>query len=253
MSIRDGCFTPLFIRLCSPIHFCHVHISQVFIVSDMLQRPRSRCSTIVWLDSDAVVARRPAQLADLLNWTASIFPSTSSQNWDNRLHGSVAQARDRRYKWPENSPRPIGRTPHMALAGDNDQYQFELSPFNAGVWVISNSDIGRHIMRAWRKAWEDHAHDHWRLKNSSKWECLQRDPEHGAIVPCTFGREHYEQGAFVKHVLTNRKFEQHIRLVPWPVLQSHHPRTLVNHFVGPTKTKHALIADVSRYHGGLVT
>jgi hypothetical protein len=49
---------------------------------------------------------------------------------------------------------------------------------------------------------------------------------HGArrscvVLMCVL-QEHYEQGAFVLHVLSDPRFRHAVRLVPWMVLQNAH-------------------------------
>ena len=71
----------------------------------------------------------------------------------------------------------------------------------------------------------------------------------GATRACDFSREHYEQGAFVHHVLASPRWRAHIRLVPWGVLQTAHVHPMVHHFIGPPRTKEKYLSEYVRYRG----
>jgi len=245
------------------------HWRKVYIVMHVLTLTSANnasaphCRAVAWLDSDAVLAARPSTLTALLR------------------PGPIT--RDNRYHWPDAVHHPDGVQPHMAISGENDQFRFALSPFNAGVWVVANTDMGRAIIEAWRRQWttrirlhwsssassarSSHTHDEsshtqhnetWEENNSSslatQWDCRQRDQERRALVPCEFSREFYEQGAFVEHVLPDPRFRHAIRIVSWHVLQAAHPRTLVHHFLGSIERKRKLVAEAGAYlegHGTL--
>jgi hypothetical protein len=139
---------------------------------------------------------------------------------------------------------------------------YTLVPWASGVWIVSNTRRGRTILNMWLAAYWDHASAHWRHDRRGRhtgqddlgWSCSQPDVAHpGTMRPCSFGRESYEQGAFVKYVLPAPQLRKWIRLVPWQVLQNPNPNRLnrmnqssplasiVHHFVGPPKTKYAYL------------
>ena len=66
----------------------------------------------------------------------------------------LEQASDRRYSWPAGSsggPAALSRPSdiHMVVAGEADIYNHNLSPFNAGVWIVANTRLGRALMARW--------------------------------------------------------------------------------------------------------
>ena len=67
--------------------------------------------------------------------------------------------------------------------------------FNAGVFAVRNNDTGRAIVDAWSKSRP--ASGTWTRDAAGKWSCT--DPRTGRA--CPFAGEHYEQGAFTKHVM----------------------------------------------------
>ena len=227
------------------------HWRKAFIGSMVLNT--TRCPVVAWLDSDAVLGGPPSDLLTLLR--------PPRAKGDGGSAGNIEQAEDRRYRWPEGLQQLMPRTIkpgeiHMAVAGEGDVYNHNLSPFNAGVWVVANTRIGRALMAQWVRVYNETASKHWVRDPNGKhtgqddlsWQCLQPDERNkGKTRPCDFSKEHYEQGAFVHHVLTHPKFKQHIRLVPWRVLQSPHPRTMAHHFVGPPRQKEKNIKEYWRY------
>ena len=226
------------------------HWRKVFIGSLVLNT--TRCPAIAWLDSDAVLGGKPSDLLSLLR------PPRSGG-------ALIEQAEDRRYAWPSGARRPPPiSTPsqiHMVVAGEGDIYNFNLSPFNAGVWVVANTRAGRALMARWCAIWTDTASKYWHRDPTGKhtgqddlsWRCTQPDERPhaaaGATRQCDFSKEHYEQGAFVQHMLGNARYARSIRLVPWQVLQSPRIHPMVHHFVGPPKTKDRYMREYMRYRG----
>ena len=225
------------------------HWRKVFIGSLVLNS--TRCPAIAWLDSDAVLGGRPSDLLSLLR--------------PPRATGPVEQAEDRRYVWPPGHGRPPPLTKpseiHMVAAGEGDVYNHNLAPFNASVWIVANTRLGRALMSKWASVYTETASRYWQRDPRGKhtgqddlsWRCVQPDERAGAAAgatrTCDFSKEHYEQGAFVHHVLTHPRFGRAVRLVPWRVLQSPHVHTMVHHFIGPPRTKERYLKDYLRYRG----
>ena len=117
------------------------------------------CAGLAWLDSDAaLVTTSPSR-----DFLALLNPPDDVQEVDDR------------YLWPAGVRPPHSISPrgaHFVAAGENDRYHHELSPFNAGAWVVANTAMGQAIMRAWRDAWVNHAAAHWR-RGEQGWECVE--------------------------------------------------------------------------------
>ena len=226
------------------------HWRKVFIGSMVLNT--TSCPHVVWLDSDSVLSGRPSDLLALLR------PRAGSMNGPD--------VEDRRYVWPQGVSSTSGSRPgdlfHMAASGEGDLYNHNLSPFNAGVWIVANTKLGRAIMSKWVSVYTEHAAARWTRDPQGKhtgqddlsWKCTQPE-EHAAHLgtrrarPCGFSQEYYEQGAFVRHVLALPRFRHAIRLVPWYVLQSIHPHPMVHHFIGPPRTKDKHMNAYLRFRG----
>ena len=167
------------------------HWRKVFIATHVLNT--TKCRAMAWLDSDAVLAGYPSELTALLR--------PSKDEWKNGGRPVPLQDRDGRYLWPQQASRPDGLVPHMVIAGDNDQYRTELSPFNAGVFILTNSQMSRNILAKWRSVWVEKAISHWRRNASHSglastedgtgaitghaWICEQRHPKTGELVRCS--------------------------------------------------------------------
>lgn len=235
-----------YIRRDRAFHNVQPHWRKAFITYDILNT--TRCGAVAWLDSDAVFAGRPSELLSLLH--------------PNEV--PIQQARDLRYEWPDSVKREVHKDvghdgAHFVLAGENDVFKRELSGFNAGVWLVANTPLGRAIMHTWCNVWLQNASHNW-YRDPSKphtgqddmsWSCSQPD-EHNRrrsrhTPRCRFAGEQYEQGAFVTHVMADERLRQGIRLVPWHVLQNPHPRTIVHHFLGHPTMKANLLQQFFRY------
>ena len=222
------------------------HWRKVFIGSMVLNT--TRCPAIAWLDSDAVLGGRPSDLLSLLH------PPRGAH---------LEQAEDRRYVWPAGlHPTPLTKPSeiHMVVAGEGDTYNHNLSPMNAGVWIVANTRIGRGLMARWAAVWTETASKHWRRdpqgmhtgQDDLSWKCTQPDERSAAkaaVRTCDFSKEHYEQGAFVRHLLSHPRYKHAIRLVPWRVLQDPHIHPMVHHFIGPPRAKERLLNDYLRFRG----
>ena len=226
------------------------HWRKVFIGSHVLNT--TRCPAIAWLDSDAVLAGPPS---DLLGLFRPPPPRRASAH--------IEQAEDRRYVWPAGvqrlAPLRSAQDIHFVGAGEGNIWNSNLSPFNAGVWLVANTKLGRALMARWVFAYTDHAASHWSRDPGGKhtgqddlsWRCAQPDEDKpGRSRPCDFSKEYYEQGAFVRNVLSTPRFRHAIRLVPWHVLQSPHPHPMVHHFIGPPRTKDKYMREYMPYLGG---
>lgn len=119
------------------------------------------------------------------------------------------------------------RGKHFVLSGENDIYHYNLSPFNAGVWLVHR--LGSDILSSWSNVWHNKIRYMWNHTISDEWKCIKDKKT------CAFSRTAYEQGAFNEFVYP--AYKNRIRVVPWYVLQNPHPQTFVHHFIGPQRTK----------------
>ena len=219
------------------------HWRKAFVGYEVLNS--TRCAAVAWMDSDTAITTRPSELLSLLHPTGR----------------PIVQARDNRYVWPADVQphvhKDVGRDGvHFVLAGENDVFHTKLSGFNAGVWIVANTPLGHAIMHKWCNAWLQHASRVWRRNTSQphtgqddlSWSCRIPDEQRpGKMRNCDFSREHYEQGAFVKYVMSEERLRRAIRRVPWYVLQNPYPRTLVHHFIGHAELKERELAQFARY------
>lgn len=93
----------------------------------------------------------------------------------------------------------------FCLAGDNIICD-DIAPFNAGVWIVKNNEIGRTIINEWMNNYNNL---NWTKKNST-WTCITN-----------WAGVDYEQGAFVEYIMP--KFNEHIQSLEWYVFQSTDP------------------------------
>ena len=120
-----------------------------------------RCSRVLWLDRDAVVTNANATFS---------FSNTMTIGLE--------------------SARTCSRR------GCNMRFFF-----NAGVYVIQNSDIGQAIAKEWTLLY-DQAESSWRRVNAST-------GQHWSCSDCTWSGDKYEQGSFARSVLP--KWQDDIR------------------------------------------
>ena len=70
------------------------------------------------------------------------------------------------------------------VAGEGDVYNHNLSPFNAGVWIVANTRLGRALMARWCSVYTETASKYWRRdpkgrhtgQDDLSWRCEQPDP-----------------------------------------------------------------------------
>ena len=104
----------------------------------------------------------------------------------------------------------------------NDYYK-ESELFNAGVFIVKNDDIGRHIMNHWCTLYDK---DMWNFDNN-KWE-----------GKCKWADYCYEQGAFINNIIP--LYKNNILILPYYVLNNisiinTHSDTLFIHLMGHFK------------------
>lgn len=114
--------------------------------------------------------------------------------------------------------------PNVSFFGSPDQPDWT-SPFNAGVFVVKNNEHGKNIMEEWCKGFYQ---SNWK-KEFNTWFC-----------PCLWAGSDYEQGSFVKYIMTNPKLEPHISIQNFKVFQetncnSISPETISVHLAGNLK------------------
>lgn len=128
-----------------------------------------RCDSVLWLDSDAAVANGYAQLARLL---------------------------------PEDKHMLVGRDlPEYAAYGPTG--------FNAGAFLVRNSEVGRAIVDEWLTLFPSHA---W-SRPGARWECREESGEY-----CRWAGPRFEQGAFEEQVLPLRRSS--IQVVDYSAMNS---------------------------------
>jgi hypothetical protein len=108
------------------------------------------------------------------------------------------------------------------------------APFNAGTFLIRNSDSGRQLINEWAA-----------LYNPLRWTKTKKQ---GWSTPGTWAGEDYEQGAFWKHILPDPRWSPKIVMVPWYVLCETNWRgpkktTAVVHLAGHHKTNLELLFE----------
>jgi len=91
-------------------------------------------------------------------------------------------------------------------------------PFNAGVWIAKNNDIGKDIMNKWLELYNP---DHWKSNNKGN---LKSNTQ--------FSGPAYEQGSFVDIILP--KYKDNILVLPWYVFNAldakRNSETFILHF-----------------------
>ena len=89
----------------------------------------------------------------------------------------------------------------------------DAGPFNAGVFVVRNSPIGRHLIDEWLSLYPE---EMWtRRKTTGRWQCRQKSGER-----CLWALEGYEQGAFKAHHLRTENLSRNIHTVSWRSLNN---------------------------------
>ncbi len=93
------------------------------------------------------------------------------------------------------------------------------SPFNAGVWIVRNTSIGKSILIDWMKCYNP---KNWSIGSNKKWKTKGK-----------WAGIDYEQGSFVKYILP--KYKYNLCILPYHVLQTQEikdvkPDTFALHF-----------------------
>jgi hypothetical protein len=86
-----------------------------------------------------------------------------------------------------------------------DMPPWEDGEFNAGSFLVKNDEMGKTIVKDWMSKYNS---DHWKYENS-KW-----------TTETAWAGEDYEQGAFVKHILNNSTYKNHIMQLPYHILNN---------------------------------
>jgi len=107
---------------------------------------------------------------------------------------------------------------HMVISRDTVKWGH--GEFNAGVWIIKNSDEGRQLMKEWMETYQP---DTWWLENGV-WKSS------GPWSDFT-----YEQGSFIKYMIPKRN--SWIHYVDWDVFQDVQPteKSFALHFSASQK------------------
>ena len=104
--------------------------------------------------------------------------------------------------------------------------------FNAGVWLILSDTNGKQIMNEWMSLYYNIKHN-WKIING-KYSTKEK-----------YAGDAYEQGAFIKHILTNLVLNQYIKVIDVYVFQGMHvdidkygDDVKILHFCGIIKKKY---------------
>lgn len=81
------------------------------------------------------------------------------------------------------------------------------SPFNAGVFVVKNSEIGNNLINKWMSKFRPYK---WKKNKSNKWVCIGNS--------CNWAGKNYEQGSFTKYIMP--KYRPHIKEVSWSIINN---------------------------------
>jgi len=97
--------------------------------------------------------------------------------------------------------------------------------FNAGSFIVKNDKYGREIVSYWKTLYNP---SNW-WKENNAWKTNSK-----------YAGVDYEQGAFDSKILTNKKYSEHIKTVPYYILNNiscteHVNETIVTHLAGNHK------------------
>lgn len=97
--------------------------------------------------------------------------------------------------------------------------------FNAGSFIVKNDKYGREIVSYWKTLYN--SNNWWRENNAWK-------------TNSPYAGDDYEQGAFATKILTNKKYSEHIKIVPYYILNNsscteYFDETIVTHLAGDHK------------------
>ena len=103
-----------------------------------------------------------------------------------------------------------------------DMPPWENKEFNAGSFIIKNDTIGQNIISKWMKLYNP---DKW-IFFANKW-----------LADSDWAAEDYEQGAFIKYILTDENYIPHIKQLPFYILNNNNccdsnPSILIVHLAG---------------------
>jgi hypothetical protein len=108
----------------------------------------------------------------------------------------------------------------------NDMPPWTSDNFNAGVWIVKNTNNGKKIMEEWLK---NYRKDLW-SKQGGKWSCKN----------CIWAKyPGYEQGVFQEQILN--KYKNNIKQVNWKYLNNPYykknDKGIINHFANHYKNE----------------
>jgi len=105
--------------------------------------------------------------------------------------------------------------------------------FNAGCFIVKNDSYSRQIFSYWKSLYNS---NNWRIEDN-KWKTDKQ-----------YAGDDYEQGAFATNILTKKEYSQHIKVVPYYILNNiscteNTSETIVSHLAGHYKNDMVLEAD----------
>ena len=142
------------------------------------------CAYALWLDADAALHATPSKIVSLM---------------PEEKHMVIAAER-----------RPIREFRTKNKPALNSEVPQE---FNAGVFVVRNSRIGRHLIDEWLSLYPEEL---WtRNRTTGRWRCRQQGGQ-----DCPWALKGYEQGAFAAHHLRTESLSRQIHTVGWRMLNN---------------------------------
>ena len=114
---------------------------------------------------------------------------------------------------------------HFYASPDNKIWP---SPFNAGIFLVLNTEIGLKIMDNWLTTFDKNT---WKKEQDNTW-----------IASCKWATKCYEQGSFIKNILP--KYREYIHIFHWRFFNSFYSNLHENnscvfilHFAGKFKNQ----------------
>ena len=128
----------------------------------------------------------------------------------------------------------INKYPRASMIFSRDLEAWGNGPFNAGCFILKNSQTSIAILRQWTALYNPSL---WSRTDDGRW--ITEQPWSGLA---------YEQGSFIHHILPNHADDNTIAVLPYHILNNfttlkHAHETLVIHLAGPFKYNRTYIRN----------